>query len=623
MEPINFEVFLENQDYFYPDGEYVDDIDSVPMIESEQEAYGSSFDIIDYFKKFQAENPVSSIDEASYQERAKEAVFRVEVMDIEKFISRNNVREITNPAFLAAGGAPTPDGLLSYDIFGTQQRDRAGIFGYIDLGDYFIDPSCYKVLGRLDGKFKQVVLGTDTFSIDKDGSLKQDVNGNTGIKWLKDNFDKIKFKRTESSSRDLKIKYVQHNYKVGRMFINKYIVIPAYYRDINTSGKYTGVGQINTLYSNLLVATRALKESKDYGLSSIDTTCARIQNTLVQIYDWFCGNRNDTLQEPNGGGLSGKFGIIKRANMSYTADYGSRLVMVGPEVRGETIDDLMVTLDTSAAPLAACAASFFPFMMFHMRKFFENEFQNKTTYETIGPDGEVETIRLNNPMLDFTDDVLEGQIKSFCYSRDTRIVPIPLPGVVGDDGKKYFMWFKGERFLTPKQAREGVEPILHRPLTWVDVIYIAAKKATEGKMISFTRFPYDDYFNTMYTKVEVASTKETEPLYVNGEFYKFYPKIRTEDILAPSKGKFIDTMQISNLYLKGLHGDYDGDTGMMKGSFFNETNEELAKFVETPANFIDLGCSNNRVSTNEAVQSIYNFTKVLNADKSKLTEPQF
>ena len=72
-----------------------------------------------------------------------------------------------------------------------------------------------------------------------------------------------------------------------------------------------------------------------------------------------------------------------------------------------------------------------------------------------------------------------------------------------------------------------------------------------------------------------------------------------------------------------MGADYDGDTGVMKGSFFKETNEELADFVDSKANFIDLGCSNIRVSSNEAIQSLYNLTKVLNADEDKLTNPEF
>lgn len=47
------------------------------------------------------------------------------------------------------------------------------------------------------------------------------------------------------------------------------------------------------------------------------------------------------------------------------------------------------------------------------------------------------------------------------------------------------------------------------------------------------------------------------------------------------------------------------------------------KIVQTKVNYIDMGCSNVRVSNNEAVQAIYNLTKTLYADKEKLSEPVF
>ena len=593
----------------------------LPMVEGDFNTFGSAIDIDNYIHEFV--NDTQALDEESYQERAKSAIFYLEVLDVNKFVKNNDWKEITNPTFFSASGQPTPDGLLSNEIFGTIKNDRANIFAYIDLVEYFIDPSCYKVLIKLNKQFSYLVKGLHRYSIDKDGQLViDDQNGGTGIKWLKANFSKLKFERTKSRVRDMRIKYIMHNFEKGRMFINKYIVIPPFYRDVNTSGKYTGVGQVNTLYVNLLTMCATLRENNDYGLSMADTTCAQIQNKLVTLYDWFCGNKNPGLDN-SGAGLAGKVGLIRRANMSYTSDYSSRLVLTAPELKAESVDDLMVSLDKSAAPLAAVATCFYPFMLFNIRKFFEGELLNATSYETYDKDGNPVTVELQNPMMAFTDDIIKDQLRKFVYSYDNRFLPVRLPVVNGPKDTVFFMWFKAERWQDPKDAKEGVEPILQRPLTWVDVIYQAAVKSTKDKKISFTRFPYDSYFNTIYTGIEVASTNETEPLYVNGEFYKFYPKIREEDILAPSGNRFADTMRISNLYLAGLKGDYDGDTGIMKGSFFKESNDELAKYVNSKSNFIDVGCSNIRTSSNEAIQAIYNFTKVLTVDENKLTNPTF
>lgn len=44
-------------------------------------------------------------------------------------------------------------------------------------------------------------------------------------------------------------------------------------------------------------------------------------------------------------------------------------------------------------------------------------------------------------------------------------------------------------------------------------------------------------------------------MYVNGQYYKYYPFIREEDINKNTGNKFVDTLKVSNLYLKGLNGD--------------------------------------------------------------------
>ena len=59
----------------------------------------------------------------------------------------------------------------------------------------------------------------------------------------------------------------------------------------------------------------------------------------------------------------------------------------------------------------------------------------------------------------------------------------------------------------------------------------------------------------MATKIIVSSTKETEPMYFNGTYYRYYPKIREEDIGSNTSNKFVDTLNISNLYLPGAGAD--------------------------------------------------------------------
>lgn len=90
----------------------------------------------------------------------------------------------------------------------------------------------------------------------------------------------------------------------------------------------------------------------------------------------------------------------------------------------------------------------------------------------------------------------------------------------------------------------------------------------------------------------------------------------------------MDTLIVSHielrLYEKKInYSDYDGDTISTKGVWSNEANEELDRYLNSKTNFIDIGGKNIRYSSMEAVQSIFDLTKILSSDKNKLTDPVF
>ena len=67
----------------------------------------------------------------------------------------------------------------------------------------------------------------------------------------------------------------------------------------------------------------------------------------------------------------------------------------------------------------------------------------------------------------------------------------------------------------------------------------------------------------------------------------------------------------------------DGDQTTVKGVFSEEANEELAEQLNSKAHFFTLGGRGIRKSDKEAMQSLYNLTLCLDADKSKLSDPIF
>ena len=78
-------------------------------------------------------------DETDYFSEASTEHLKTSLLDVDKFIRANQLKEITNPVFFN-GPTPTEDGLLSNEIFGITKAERSGIYAYIDLGGPFFNP---------------------------------------------------------------------------------------------------------------------------------------------------------------------------------------------------------------------------------------------------------------------------------------------------------------------------------------------------------------------------------------------------------------------------------------------------------------------------------------------------
>ena len=108
---------------------------------------------------------------------------------------------------------------------------------------------------------------------------------------------------------------------------------------------------------------------------------------------------------------------------------------------------------------------------------------------------------------------------------------------------------------------------------------------------------------------------------INGTYYPYYPKIRPEDIGSNTSNKFVDTMQYSNIYLKAMDADFDGDQITVKGVYTEEANRELYDFrMNSKQSFISFGCRPLRPIVADSVQAIYSLTKILYADQDKITK---
>lgn len=580
---------------------------------------------------------LSDYDLISINEAVSNNRLTGELLDIEKFVKVNNCAEIIDPVFFN-GPSPTPLGLLSNEIFGITKAERSGIYAYIDLGGTFIHPLAYKALCNLNSKIASIVNGIETFSIDDSGQIVKDPNGSTGIDWLRKNFDKINFNTSDSIPRQRRIKFIEKNKKI--MWINKYIVIPPYYRDVDTKQASIGVGEINKLYSSLILACKSLKETADYGISLSDSNKGRIQTILKQIFDWFGGGTTINGQETSGN-LPGKTGLIKKGIMYKTVDYSVRLVLSCPELKAESIEDIMVDMDHAAEPLAAVIVNFKPFIIFWLRRFFENLFAGKMEWEITRPNNEIYRVPLEDYQITFSDIEINKQIERFVHGYSNRFIPVPVPidkvkfaeqlkkDKIKLNEDNLWMVFKGSNLKNDEYIENqdySSYPLIQRPLTWCDLFYMAACDVVQDKMILITRFPIDSYLNQYPSKIRVKSTIKTESLVVNSRgsnhFYKWYPRIRKEDILSNTSPLFSDTMSISNGLINAMGADYDGDTCIVKPVYTIEANAECEKAANAKVQVIGMDGKATRDISKENIVCLYCLTNC--PDKSvKLIDPVF
>jgi hypothetical protein len=167
---------------------------------------------------------------------------------------------------------------------------------------------------------------------------------------------------------------------------------------------------------------------------------------------------------------------------------------------------------------------------------------------------------------------------------------------------------------------DGEQKIV-RPLTWTDILFQVSCDMLKDKHIYVTRYPMVDYLSVFVNKIRVLSTVKTIPKIqllkydvgsgqteLTNVIYQYYPVIDFEADEEKINTLFVDTLTMSNLYLKTLNGDYDGDTVSFRMVFSEEANEEAHNLISSPKNFFNLKGDMIRDVGNEAYLTYFNMT---------------
>lgn len=519
---------------------------------------------------------------------------QIDLFDTAEFIKINNLREVTDPMLFVKGSIPSPNGLISTDIFGVSMNDRKETFAYIDLKAYFLHPHIYKLLKRINRNFESIVHGSKKFIIEN-GNLIENDNGETGLNFLYDNWEKLKFE-SDGGAREIRVNVLK-NYKKNELFTRYWIVIPAFYRDVNfekmDSGKISHRAEINDKYTKLIRLASLIGNDGSFDFVLLSTK-AKIQDTLVEIYDFLKGK------------LSKKEGMIRRNLLGKSVDYASRCVISAPTFHANKPNEMEIDYYHCGVPLAHCCSLFNPFIVAWVRNFFRQTFETSGKIPVKNKKGELELYEADNPELYFNDELIKKEIDNFIKNFRDRFKPVLVP--VKSDKTKFVHFYQTAKIYEKGQPTSD-SSISNRPVTWCDIFYQAAVDVTNDKCVYITRYPISDYFSIFPNRVFVMSTNETESVLINNTVYTHYPKIDMSMTKDNVSTYFVDTVRLSNLYLAGLGGDYDGDQISIRAVFTQEANAEAIKQMESKSRILTIYSNNIRTTSNEGLQTLYAMTK--------------
>ena len=568
----------------------------------------------------EASTNVAKLDPSVMANRETNPSMKIALLT-DKVITNAKLKCVTSPIMFTNGTDFYDDGIFSTKIFGETADQRKRQCGYIDLHQKFFHPFVFEILCKLDQKFGICASGKGSWIITPEGKLLEikDENDplyneeNTGLNWLIKNYDKLSFKTNTSVSRNDRVQMIKSLSK-DEIFIQKWIVIPVFYRDVDLSNDKKVIPELNKMYNKLIQYSNGIPDSSFAFFNN--GLCYSIQSLLVDIRKY-----GQSLIEK-------KHGFFHKAILGKSTDFGSRDVISVPVMnRYETPMQNPVDIMHTGIPVTKCLALAYPFIKKYCLDFFANNFRNAKEYPVYRwVDGKykiVAKVNIKDQMQIYTAQMIDKKIERYMKSPGTRFETI---NIITEDDKEIPMYFSGLlRPMPGVDLKKYSTSLYQRPMTWADLFYQASMEVAADKYVYITRYPVTSYASIFPSKCTPLSTLNTMPLEVDGKFYPNYPVIDLSLSTDKISTLFIDTVTMSNLFLDALGGDYDGDTVSCKLCFSLEANKEAEEIAESIRSFVSPDGKLMRMIKNEGYLSFYNMTRhdetghgVIPADKKKL-----
>lgn len=527
----------------------------------------------------------------------------LDIMDVDRFVKINNLPKIASSLYFAESGVPDDEGLFSYRIFGNiGSKDRKMRMAYIELDGKYLHPQIYKILSRVDEKMPQLISGTKFFRYDEKIKYfvpadedEENPNIGTGLEFLYLYWDKLSFKHSASISRENRLDLLDL-LKKDECFIDKQVIMPAFYRDATVSGSQR-IPEVNGLYKKIFngvsILTTLGKSSFTYNLSR-----SKIQTAINEVFELMTNF------------MRLKTGFLHASLMSKSVDYGVRSIITAPTFNTNTWQEMPADYEHCAVPLSQCISEFTIAIYSWIIDWVDSIVQGKTNMYIFDAKENKVVLKDLSPdwKQDFSSDKLIKKIYLFVMSPESRFYPVTIKF---DNGEyKPFAFIDGNRDLLLQSGEYNTDALKNiRYYTWTDVFFLAANECVSEKAMNTTRYPVTDHHSQYFSKIRVRSTIKVMKMLIGNTMYDNYPVI---DLSVPPnkvESLFVDSLEIFPPYLKGLGGDFDGDMTSSRGLYSYESNKWTNDYILSVTNAIGINGQSIRTSGDVGFHALYNLLR--------------
>lgn len=555
----------------------------------------NTYDLMELERVYEASNDLKAFKDIKMGKNINDASLQVDLITSDQ-IEGNRLPEVTSSLYMDKGEYDI-GGLFSPVIFGSTQKERRTKFAYIDLGGEFFHPYVYEILCQLKHAHEDIARGMYSWKVVDQTFVKvseddPDYNeNNTGLVWLMENIDKVKLGGRDSFLVNEKVNFI--NLTKDSWFINKFLVIPVFYRDMNMRSNGTPeIPRLNDLYARLISLSKALKRSGSDSVLATNNIRYQMMMTMVKIRQY-----GQSL-------YSKKSGFFRQSILGKNTDYSFRSVISTPMLNNcKHPDDAPIDCVTAGIPLTQLLGGGALFIQRYILEFFRKYFESMGIYYiTKNTKGEIVKYELDDPLSYYNIDMIEKIMDNYVEDYECRFDPIEIP--VKDAPNPVFM--RAEGILYYEGQNELLSSTLNnRYLTWTDLFYMAAVDSLSDKHVYITRYPITSYLSIIPQRIHVLSTVKTMPVKFMDKTYPYYPVIDLKTSPEKLHTLFIDTITLSNTLLDQLGGDYDGDTVSARLVFTEEANEEVERLLHSNIHFMNMKNGLSKVIKNEIILSYH------------------